>query len=152
MSLELGRLDHIPPCHGRDTWPPSRTGWYLPFQPYGFENEDTWHPPLAVRRRFHFVHSWICTTFPIASLESRSISSHLLLSAGGLVHHLLRVLNIRHSRYISLDALVTSLSALTGSKDLVFVFQSPRSRPGRVRHHRQRTRPSRLLLGFHSRV
>jgi hypothetical protein len=54
----------------------------------------------------------------------------LLSSANGLVHLLLS--NIPHSGYISPDALVTCLSALTSLKDLAFEFQSPRSRPDRV--------------------
>jgi hypothetical protein len=56
--------------------------------------------------------------------------SKLLLSASGLVYLLLS--NIPHSGYISPNALVTCLSALTRLKDLVFEFQSPLSRPDRV--------------------
>ena len=55
----------------------------------------------------------------------------LVSSATGLVHLLLS--NIPHSGYVSPDALVTCLSALTSLKDLTFEFQSPRSRPDRVR-------------------
>jgi hypothetical protein len=46
------------------------------------------------------------------------MSSKLLLSARGLVRHLVSNI-ISHSWYILLDALVTSLSALTSFKDLV---------------------------------
>ena len=55
----------------------------------------------------------------------------LLSSAHGLVHLFLS--NIPHPGYISPDALVTCLSALTSLKDVTFEFQSPRSRPDRVR-------------------
>ena len=51
----------------------------------------------------------------------------LLLSATNLVHLVLS--NIPHSGYISPDAVVTALSALTSLGSLVLEFQSPRSHP-----------------------
>ena len=51
----------------------------------------------------------------------------LLLSATQLAD--LRLWNIPHSGYISPDAMVTSLSVLTGLERLVIEFESPRSRP-----------------------
>jgi hypothetical protein len=85
---------------------------------YGLKNEDT--SPSVVPNSFM---GWVYAAFSIASLESRSKPSKLLLSALGLAHHLPS--NIPHSIYISLDALTTSLSALTGFKDLVFEFNPP---------------------------
>jgi hypothetical protein len=66
----------------------------------------------------------------------------LLSSANGLVHLFLS--NIPQSGYISPDALVTCLSALTSLKDLSFEFQSPRSRPDRA--SRRRPPPMRRSL------
>ena len=51
----------------------------------------------------------------------------LLLSATHL--HILHLLDIPHSGYISPDVMVTALSTLTSLKSLWLVFRSPRSRP-----------------------
>ena len=57
----------------------------------------------------------------------------LLLSATHLVH--LRLFNIPHSGYISPNAIVTTLSTLTGLQSLILEFQSPRSRPDPASRH-----------------
>ena len=54
----------------------------------------------------------------------------LLLSASHLVD--LRLVNIPHSGYISPEAMVTCLSALTSLKSLYLAFHSPQSRPNRA--------------------
>ena len=54
----------------------------------------------------------------------------LLLSATHLVH--LELWDIPHSGYISPEAMVTCLSALTRLETLVIRFESPRSRPDRI--------------------
>jgi len=68
----------------------------------------------------------------------------LLLSANSLVHLFLS--NIPHSGYISPDALVACLSALTSLKDVTFEFQSPRSRPGPGRVSRRPPPPTRTAF------
>jgi hypothetical protein len=74
----------------------------------------------------------------------------LLLSATHLVHLLLS--NIPHSGYFSPEAIVTSLSVLTGLKAFVIDFESPRSRPDRrSRRPPPATRtllPVLTMLGF----
>jgi len=55
---------------------------------------------------------------------------NLLSSAHDLVD--LRLLDIPHSGYISPEAMVTCLSALTRLEELSIHFQSPRSRPGQL--------------------
>jgi hypothetical protein len=57
----------------------------------------------------------------------------LLLSATHLVH--LFVHRIPHSGYFSPEAIVSSLSVLTGLKTLVIDFESPRSRPDQKSRH-----------------
>ena len=57
----------------------------------------------------------------------------LLLSPTHLVN--LRLFNIPHSGYISPNAIVTTLSTLTGLQSLILEFQSPRSRPDPASRH-----------------
>ncbi len=59
---------------------------------------------------------------------------NLLLSATGLGY--LNIRNIPHSGYISPEAMVTCLAALTRLEGLYLGFQSPRSRPSRASRRR----------------
>ena len=71
----------------------------------------------------------------------------LLLSATHLVNLTLR--QIPHSGYISPDAMVAALSALTSLESLTLVFQSPRSCPNReTRHPSSSTRSILPVLTF----
>ena len=73
----------------------------------------------------------------------------LLSSALGLVD--LRILNIPHNGYISPEAMVTSLAALTGLRTLLIGFKSP-TRPPCTRSQdpiRRTTLPSLTTFGFH---
>ena len=69
----------------------------------------------------------------------------LLLSATHLVDLHLR--RIPHSGYISPDAMVAGLSALTRLENLVIEFESPRSRPARS-HRSPRTRALLPVLNY----
>ena len=72
----------------------------------------------------------------------------LLLSATNLVH--LHLFDIPHSGYISPDAVVTALSALTSLESLELGFQSPRSHPDQA--SRRPPPPTRTVLPSLTRI
>jgi hypothetical protein len=74
---------------------------------------------------------------------------NLLSSASDLVD--LRLWDIPHSGYISPEAMVTGLSALTRLEDLTIWFQSPRSRPGQPSPPRS-IRTVLPALNYHSSI